>query len=158
MATTTTNYGLTKPEGSDFYDIGVQNDNMDIIDNQMKANAKDIAQLNSDKENKSNKIFKNNGQSNDITIEFENIAEVSKKCDKFPVLFWGTANGNPVFAQFLISLENLHISQVITSNVTNSITASIDWYSLTVHGLSHYGFFVFEAPPGVKIKQNGIDI
>ena len=48
MATTTTNYGLTKPEGSDFYDIGVQNDNMDIIDTQMKANAKDIAQLNSD--------------------------------------------------------------------------------------------------------------
>lgn len=52
MATTTTNYGLTKPEGSDFYDIGVQNDNMDIIDKQMKANAKDIAQLNSDKEYK----------------------------------------------------------------------------------------------------------
>ena len=48
MATTTTNYGLTKPEGSDFYDIGVQNDNMDIIDKQMKANAKDIVQLNSD--------------------------------------------------------------------------------------------------------------
>lgn len=48
MATTTTNYGLTKPEGSDFYDIGVQNDNMDIIDKQMKANAKDIAQLNSE--------------------------------------------------------------------------------------------------------------
>ena len=48
MATTTTNYGLTKPEGSDFYDIWVQNDNMDIIDKQMKANAKDIAQLNSD--------------------------------------------------------------------------------------------------------------
>ena len=48
MATTTTNYGLTKPEGSDFYDIGVQNDNMDIIDKQMKANAKDIAQLNFD--------------------------------------------------------------------------------------------------------------
>lgn len=51
MATKTTNYGLTKPEGSDFYDIGVQNDNMDIIDKQMKANAKDIAQLNSDLKN-----------------------------------------------------------------------------------------------------------
>ena len=55
MATTTTNYGLTKPEGSDFYDIGVQNDNMDIIDKQMKANAKDIAQLNSDKVDKTDK-------------------------------------------------------------------------------------------------------
>lgn len=48
MATKTTNYGLTKPEGSDFYDIGVQNDNMDIIDKQMKANANGIEQLNSD--------------------------------------------------------------------------------------------------------------
>ena len=52
MATKTTNYGLMKPEGSDFYDIGVQNDNMDIIDKQMKANANDIAQLNSDLNNR----------------------------------------------------------------------------------------------------------
>lgn len=48
MATKTTNYGLTKPEGSDFYDIGVQNNNMDIIDKQMKANANGIEQLNSE--------------------------------------------------------------------------------------------------------------
>ena len=48
MATKTTNYGLIKPDGADFYDVDVQNDNMDIIDKQMKANANDIAQLNSD--------------------------------------------------------------------------------------------------------------
>ena len=48
MATKTTNYGLTKPDGADFYDVDVQNDNMDIIDKQMKANANDIAQLNSE--------------------------------------------------------------------------------------------------------------
>ena len=48
MATTTTNYGLTKPDGADFYDVDVQNDNMDIIDKQMKANANGIEQLNSD--------------------------------------------------------------------------------------------------------------
>ena len=52
MATKTTNYGLTKPDGADFYDVDVQNDNMDIIDKQMKANANDIAQLNSDKDYK----------------------------------------------------------------------------------------------------------
>lgn len=51
MATKTTNYGLTKPDGADFYDVDVQNDNMDIIDKQMKANANDIAQLNSDLKN-----------------------------------------------------------------------------------------------------------
>lgn len=48
MATKTTNYGLTKPDGADFYDVDVQNDNMDIIDKQMKANANGIEQLNSD--------------------------------------------------------------------------------------------------------------
>lgn len=52
MATKTTNYGLEKPDGTDFYDVDVQNSNMDIIDKQMKANANDIAQLNSDKEYK----------------------------------------------------------------------------------------------------------
>lgn len=52
MATKTTNYGLEKPDGTDFYDVDVQNDNMDIIDKQMKANANDIAQLNSDKKYK----------------------------------------------------------------------------------------------------------
>ena len=52
MATKTTNYGLTKPDGADFYDVDVQNDNMDIIDKKMKANANDIAQLNSDLNNR----------------------------------------------------------------------------------------------------------
>ena len=50
MATKTTNYGLEKPDGTDFYDVDVQNSNMDIIDKQMKANANAITQLNSDKE------------------------------------------------------------------------------------------------------------
>ena len=39
MATTTTNYGLTKPAGTDKYDISVFNGNADKIDSQMKANA-----------------------------------------------------------------------------------------------------------------------
>ena len=52
MATKTTNYGLTKPDGADFYDVDVQNDNMDIIDKQMKANANGIEQLNSDLNNR----------------------------------------------------------------------------------------------------------
>lgn len=48
MATKTTNYGLEKPDGTDFYDVDVQNSNMDIIDKQMKANANAITKLNSD--------------------------------------------------------------------------------------------------------------
>ena len=43
MATTTKNYGLTKPAGTDKYDIGVFNSNVDKIDAQMKANANGVA-------------------------------------------------------------------------------------------------------------------
>lgn len=39
MSTKTTNYKLTKPDVDEFYDIGVHNDNSDIIDAQMKTNA-----------------------------------------------------------------------------------------------------------------------
>lgn len=38
MASSTTNYGLTKPDQTELYDIAVQNANMDTIDSQMKAN------------------------------------------------------------------------------------------------------------------------
>lgn len=37
MATKTTNYNLTKPDMTDYADIRILNDNMDIIDNAMKA-------------------------------------------------------------------------------------------------------------------------
>lgn len=39
MGTQTTNYNLTKPGVDDFYDISVSNNNMDVIDLQMKNNA-----------------------------------------------------------------------------------------------------------------------
>lgn len=38
MPNQTTNYGLTKPLASEFYDVEVQNGNMDKIDAQMKTN------------------------------------------------------------------------------------------------------------------------
>lgn len=42
MANKTTNYELVKPLASEFYDIEVQNGNMDKIDAEMKANADKI--------------------------------------------------------------------------------------------------------------------
>lgn len=36
MAAETTNYGLKKPEGNEYYDIGIPNGNMDIIDTELK--------------------------------------------------------------------------------------------------------------------------
>ena len=44
MATTTTNYGLTKPAYDDVADVGVINSNMDIIDEQIKKNEDGISQ------------------------------------------------------------------------------------------------------------------
>ena len=45
MANQTSNYNLTKPLDSEFYDVEVQNGNMDKIDTQMKANADAITTL-----------------------------------------------------------------------------------------------------------------
>lgn len=45
MANKTPNYNLTKPLASEFYDVEVQNENMDKIDTQMKANADAIKDL-----------------------------------------------------------------------------------------------------------------
>lgn len=45
MANKTTNYKLTKPLESEFYDVGVQNENMDKIDTQMKVNADAVEAL-----------------------------------------------------------------------------------------------------------------
>ena len=95
MATTTTNYGLTKPEGSDFYDIGVQNDNMDIIDKQMKANAKDIAQLNSDMSN----------------LKFD-IIRLSGTTDEYGQLWVGAPN---------IELDKVTYIDCLTSTFSRSI-------------------------------------
>lgn len=72
MATKTTNYGLTKPDGADFYDVDVQNDNMDIIDKQMKANANDIAQLNSDISNVNDALA-----NTDTKLQLSNIKTLS---------------------------------------------------------------------------------
>lgn len=45
MPNKTTNYDLTKPLPSEFYDVEVQNSNMDKIDARMKANADEIQNL-----------------------------------------------------------------------------------------------------------------
>lgn len=56
MATTTTNYGLIKPAGTDKYDISVFNGNADKIDAQMKKNADAIAAVPNTYETKANAI------------------------------------------------------------------------------------------------------
>lgn len=47
MADKTTNYNLTKPSADDFYDVGVQNGNMDIIDEVLYAHASNVIKHNS---------------------------------------------------------------------------------------------------------------
>lgn len=56
MANKTENYELTKPLASEFYDVEVQNDNMDKIDAQMKAHADAIKALQDGQENKADLV------------------------------------------------------------------------------------------------------
>lgn len=43
MADKTTNYGLTKPNPEEFYNVNVQNENMDIIDDELKKRTPSLA-------------------------------------------------------------------------------------------------------------------
>ena len=45
MANATSNYGLIKPLEDEYYDVGVQNSNMDTIDNKIKSNEDGIRGL-----------------------------------------------------------------------------------------------------------------
>ena len=56
MANKTENYELTKPLASEFYDVEVQNGNMDKIDARMKANADAIQALQEGQENKADLV------------------------------------------------------------------------------------------------------
>ncbi len=152
MATTTTNYGLTKPEGSDFYDIGVQNDNMDIIDKQMKANAKDIAQLNSDKVDKADKANVKwiiTGIDTSAKIIFSNCSEITKKVDKLACLLFGNSNGTTVLSVIRVRFSAEHVDEVIPINFGDlNLTTSLEWYGFTLNNLNAYGNYVLIAPPG----------
>lgn len=56
MPNQTINYGLTKPLASEFYDVEVQNGNMDKVDTQMKANADGIKNLQDGQKNKADLV------------------------------------------------------------------------------------------------------
>lgn len=56
MANKTPNYNLTKPLDSEFYDVGVQNENMNKIDAQMKTNADAIHDLQEGQSNKADLV------------------------------------------------------------------------------------------------------
>lgn len=54
---TTSNYGLKKPSQQDSYNVDDFNDNMDIIDTKMKANADAASAAQEDIDDVFNKIF-----------------------------------------------------------------------------------------------------
>lgn len=56
MANQTENYKLTKPLASEFYDVEVQNGNMDKIDAALKENADGIKNLQDEQENKADLV------------------------------------------------------------------------------------------------------
>ena len=71
MANKTTNYNLTKPSAEDFYDVNVQNDNMDIIDAQMKVLQTGLSRANGLLITAQNEIDAVSIESNDTKETFE---------------------------------------------------------------------------------------
>ena len=155
MATKTTNYGLTKPDGADFYDVDVQNDNMDIIDKQMKANAKDIAQLNSDMERTKNIVFQSSGSGTSISVTMKNRNTINKTCDKMPLFVIGNGNGIPMCAIILINISGVNISVDQVTNLTGyNLNCSASGDSFNIYNLPNWGYFMVIAPQGVYLDQS----
>lgn len=152
MATKTTNYGLEKPDGTDFYDVDVQNSNMDIIDKQMKANANAITQLNSDKVDKADKANVKwiiTGIDTSAKIIFSNCSEITKKVDKLACLLFGDSNGTTVLSVIRIHFSDGHVDEAVPINFGNlNLTTSLEWYGFTLNNLNAYGNYVLIAPPG----------
>jgi hypothetical protein len=80
MATNTTNYNLVKPDGEEFYDVTVQNGNMDIIDEEIKNVNEKVELETTNITNISNNLSNHiNNQDNPHNVTLEQLNGLSKE-------------------------------------------------------------------------------
>lgn len=77
MANQTLNFGLVKPLDSEFYDVEVQNGNMDKIDTQMKANENECTKNSAALGNKVDKVAGKGLSTNDFSDEYKNAVDTA---------------------------------------------------------------------------------
>ena len=74
----TENYGLGKPELTEFYNVDVQNDNMDIIDAELKSHADSISNLFAAQGNTGTEISEINTRIDEVQEQAETATNIAK--------------------------------------------------------------------------------
>ena len=130
MSTQTTNYGLVKPDVTDFYDITVQNSNMDKIDGELKKSADHITNKSNPHSTTAAQVglgnvpnVATNDQTPTYTAASSNVALVSG--EKLSVAFGKIAKAVSSLISHLSNTSNPHsvtVSQIgaVQASETNS--------------------------------------
>ncbi len=134
MATETTNYGLTKPAQSDFYNVADFNENADIIDTQMHANEEAAATNANNLTALINKVALNNAGAHNSIYRGKSLGS-SVTADQWAAIQAGT-------------FDNLYIGDYWTINSMNYRIAVFDYYYLTgdTAFTDHHAVIVPDAP------------
>ncbi len=116
MATETINYGLVKPAGNEYYDVGIQNGNMDRIDAALKGNKEAIEEVGSQLA-ATTKAEKAGGTATAIILTSVSLAEGSIKT--FIVTANNNAadtkiNGKPLYKPGTTSAPKLTVGKAVT--------------------------------------------
>lgn len=99
MATQTINYGLTKPDGSDYYDIEVQNGNMDIIDEELKGHSSSLADF-------MNFLNKGGTIGDTLTLDTETVANQDNISTSKQLLTFSATSSTAVKKTIAFDVEN----------------------------------------------------
>jgi hypothetical protein len=161
MATKTKNYDLIKPTENDYYDVNVQNNNMDIIDTALKeVSDSDDAKLQIGKDYRPNLLINGDFQVWQRGTSF-NIAagEVKYTADRWIGDGFGThaytvskdTNGVllPASPSEVRSLENrIELTDAVRNNVINKKVS----YTISVDGIIYTGTCVLTSTSGINLK------
>lgn len=111
----TTNYNLKKPGTNDNIDIGIINDNMDIIDDQLKTNADNISNLEEELNNINVPVKSVNEKIGDIVLKASDI-----KTDDGTTLEEVNSNFKSHFADYMYQIPNITGTQIRINRLSNT--------------------------------------
>lgn len=94
-----------------------------------------------------------NGELKTVSIAIQNCKEIYSAAIKMPFLFYGTNNGTLVSALIHVNFNDGKVYSATISNIVGNSTITRDEWGFTIGGLSNWGNYVIEAPPGVLLTS-----
>lgn len=94
-----------------------------------------------------------NGELKSVSIAIQNCKEIYSAAIKMPFLFYGTNNGTLVSALIHVTFNDGKVYSASITNIIGSSTITRDEWGFTLGGLSNWGNYVIEAPPGVLLTS-----